>query len=235
MLTADMPNKLASHVETSKLPKIDLPAEYRYASLPLCVIDAVFSIGVKYGTTQATVDRFCKHTGWQKFATSRKERGGGPHSISDLISILGQKTDDETAGDIFENRQRTSSKAGILKSSAVRLYSEVLSDSGIQTFMDLSPVKLELAEAGVLSLPGQSSGISFDYFRMLAGDDNLVKPDRMVQRYVANALNLDRAPTPRLTSILVRLAARELSRRGHYWTPLQLDYSVWTHQRTVTD
>lgn len=235
MLTADMPNKLANHVEISKLPKTDLPAEYSYASLPLCVIDAVFSIGVRYGTTQATVDRFCKHTGWQKFATSRKDRGRGSHSMSDLISILGQKTDDETAGDIFVNRQRTSSKAGILKSSAVRLFAEALRDSGIQTFMDISPEKLELAEAGVLSLPGQSSGISFDYFRMLAGDDNLVKPDRMVQRYVANALKLDRTPTPRLASVLVRLAARELSRHGRCWTPLQLDYAIWTHQRTVTD
>ncbi len=32
---------------------------YSYYSLPLCVIDAVFSIGVRYSSTEATVRRFC--------------------------------------------------------------------------------------------------------------------------------------------------------------------------------
>ena len=65
---------------------------------------------------------------------------------------------------------------------------------------------------------------------MLAGDDNLIKPDRMVQRYVGHALGLKAIPQPRQAAILVRLAAKELLRRGHQWTPLSLDHGIWKHQ-----
>ena len=33
--------------------------EYYYQSLPLCIIDAVFSIGIKYQTTQSVVQKYC--------------------------------------------------------------------------------------------------------------------------------------------------------------------------------
>ena len=36
-----------------------LGKEYEYHSLPLCVIDAVFSIGVRYRNTQKAVDAWC--------------------------------------------------------------------------------------------------------------------------------------------------------------------------------
>lgn len=38
-----------------------LPCEYYYSSVPLCVIDAVFSIGVRYGRVRAVVKRYCDH------------------------------------------------------------------------------------------------------------------------------------------------------------------------------
>ena len=60
--------------------------------------------------------------------------------------------------------------------------------AGIDEFGDLNEHRLTTAEALVREIPGQISGISFDYFRMLAGDDTLIKPDRMVQRYIAKAL-----------------------------------------------
>ena len=57
-----------------------------------------------------------------------------------------------------------------------------------------------------------------------------IKPDRMVQRYVGKALSLDTVPQPRQTAILVRLAAKELRRRGFEWTPLSLDHAIWKNQ-----
>ena len=35
-------------------------AAYEYASLPQCVIDAVFSIGARYESTENVVKRFCE-------------------------------------------------------------------------------------------------------------------------------------------------------------------------------
>ena len=32
--------------------------EYYYQSLPLCIIDALFSIGIKYQTTQSVVQKY---------------------------------------------------------------------------------------------------------------------------------------------------------------------------------
>ncbi|KDB05124.1 hypothetical protein U879_03135 [Defluviimonas sp. 20V17] len=222
---------LADHVEEIGLVPVGVSEEYRYASLPLCVIDAVFSISVKYTSTQATVARFCDKSAWPQFAASRDERGAGSHSLSDLLDLYDGVTSETAAETLFGNRQRTSTTSGILKAEAVKLFAEALLRCEIERFTDITPNRLELAEAIILGLPGQGSGIAFDYFRMLAGDDDIIKPDRMIQRFVARALGMATEPGPRQAAILVRLAARELTRRGHHWTPLNLDHAIWQHQR----
>lgn len=222
---------LADHIEEIGLEPVGVSQEYRYASLPLCVIDAVFSIGVKYTSTQAAVARFSDKTGWPRFATLRENRGAGTHSLSDLLALYDGLTSEAAAQVLFGNRQRTSTTSGILKAGAVRLFAEALFQCEIDTFADITADRLELAEAIILGLPGQGSGIAFDYFRMLAGDDDLIKPDRMIQRFVACALGVEKEPEPRQAAVLVRLAARELTQRGHCWTPLSLDYAIWRYQR----
>ena len=48
LISASPVSKLADHIEQAGLEASTLAEEYRYASLPLCVVDAVFSIGVRY-------------------------------------------------------------------------------------------------------------------------------------------------------------------------------------------
>jgi hypothetical protein len=223
--------RLADYIEAIRLVPAEDTEAYRYASLPLCVIDAVFSIGVTYDSTVATVGRVCDRLGWPRLATSRAGRGAGTQGLTDLLGAHEGLTAEEVAEQIYGNRQRTSTKSGILKAEAVRLFARALQTAGIDSFADITPDRMELAEALVLGLPGQGSGIAFDYFRMLAGDDSFIKPDRMVLRFVATALDLPTEPNPRLSSVLVRLAARELARRGHDWTPRTLDYAIWVRQR----
>jgi hypothetical protein len=225
--------QLADQIEKVGLEIPVLADEYRYASLPLCVIDAVFSIGVRYTSTQRVVKSFCEHTGWPRYATSRDGRGEGTNGVTELVAIFDKFSCEYMAQSIFGNRQRTSSRSGILKSEAVHLYGQALAKAGIDCFTDFDQERREFAEAMILGLPGQSSGIAFDYFMMLAGDDNLVKPDRMVQRFVGHALSLPAVPQPRQAAILVRLAANELLRRGQQWTPLSLDHAIWKHQRSI--
>lgn len=230
LVSASPVSKLADHIEQTGLKLPTLADEYRYASLPLCVVDAVFSIGVRYTSTQKVVANLCDYTGWSRFATSRDTRESGDRGIADLIITFDNVGVEGMAERVFRNRQRTSSRSGILKAEAVILFCRALSDAGINTFSDFDQDRREYAEAIILGLPGQSSGIAFDYFMMLAGDDNLIKPDRMVQRYVRHALGLNTIPQPRQAAILVRLAAKELLRRGHQWTPLCLDHAIWKHQ-----
>lgn len=228
-------SRLADHIEQTGLDAPVLAEEYRYASLPICVVDAVFSIGVRYTSTQKVVGNLCAHTGWTRFAASRDSRSKGQHGIPDLISIFLEIGTDGMAERVFQNRQRTSSRSGILKSEAVLLFCQALTDAGISHFTDFDYERRAYAEAIILGLPGQSSGIAFDYFMMLSGDDNLIKPDRMVQRYVRNALSLTASPQPRQAAILVQLAAKELRRRGLPWTPLSLDSAIWRYQSEIRE
>ena len=66
---------------------------------------------------------------------------------------------------------------------------------------------------------------------MLAGDDEVIKPDRMVQRFVARALDLaEKDMTIESTIELVQLAVKELARRKLNWSPRRLDYAIWAKE-----
>lgn len=87
------------------------------------------------------------------------------------------------------------------------------------------------AEAIIRSIPGQRSGISFDYFRMLAGDDGRIKPDRMVQRFIAKALGITPEQVgPEQARALLQGAVQELNKRGDTWSPRRLDYVIWLRE-----
>ena len=90
MGSASPVKKLADHIERTGLEIPILPDEYRYASLPICVVDAVFSIGVRYISTQRVVKNFCGSVGWTRFAASRSDRGKGEHTLRDLIDIFAE-------------------------------------------------------------------------------------------------------------------------------------------------
>lgn len=180
----------------SKLPLQDaaLGDEHEYSSLPLCVIDAVFSIGVKYASTKLVPPRWAaaQTPPWPVY------RGAAAieHSISDFLDVAGRFTSEELASNVFKNNQRTSSTNGILKAQAVMQFAAALRKAGIERFADCEDnTKLELAETLVRQVKGHNSGISFDYFRILVGHET-VKADRMVCRFVADAAGLDQiAPT----------------------------------------
>jgi hypothetical protein len=189
--------KCVANAARTKLPLGDAAFgdQHEYASLPLCIIDAVFSIGVKYASTKLVPPRWAEA---QIPAWPIYRRGAIiEHSISDFLKALDSLPSDRLAASVFKNRQRTSSKNGILKAEAVRQFAMALRDSGVERFSDCKGVAtLEAAEALVRqTIKGQRSGMSFDYFRILVGQET-VKADRMVCRFVACAAGLDHvAPT----------------------------------------
>ena len=225
--------QLADYIIETGLQPLPLPEEFFYASLPLCVIDAVFSIGVTYTSTANTVTRFCERQGWTKSLAPDAPRSTGEHTISEFLALFDGLTPEQMAGALFGNRQRTSTRSGILKSEAVHQFAAVLKENGIEDFCDMTENRLTTIEKLVRDIPGQSSGISFDYFRMLAGNDNLIKPDRMVQRYIAKAANMrpDRV-TPEFARSVLQNTITKLAERGIAWTPRQLDYAIWARERT---
>jgi len=216
-------------IGSDKLANGELGVEYTYASLPLCVIDAVFSIGVRYeGTTRPTVLRFCASRGWEPYSELRRE---GYHSIAEFIGILNGLSDQALAEQVFNNRQRTSSRNGILKAKAVKLFADALLRAGINNFTDLEDEeKCAVAERIVQGIAGQKSGISFKYFRMLAGDDDHVKGDRQIISFVSNALG--RQVSSQEAETLVKAASRVLRIRHQRLVPRLLDYLIWDYMRS---
>lgn len=222
---------LTEYIESIGLEPIDLPEEFYYPSLPLCIIDSVFSIGVRYASTQKTVKRFCESQDWNIGPT--ENRTMGEKSISDLLECFSGLSSDAAAKTLFGNRQRTSAISGILKAEAVQLFAKALLEAGIQDFPDLTSEHIAKAKATILTIRGQKSGISFDYFLMLAGDDNLIKPDRRVKNFIAKALGIAQNEVKDdQARILVQDAVKSLNKRGKSWSARRLDYAIWDKERT---
>ena len=207
-----------------------LGAEYFYQSLPLCVIDAVFSIGVRYINAQKAVASWCntQRPVWQLYRTDL----GPQHTISDFIRATGGLTGTDLMLKHFgNNRQRTSSRSGILKADAVIRFAQALRGAGIDGFPDIqNSARAERALQAVSLIPGQRSGLSFEYLLMLAGDNNRVKADRMVCRFVAEAAGRQDI-APDVAGAAVIAACDALSREFPNLTPRLLDHIIWSYQR----
>jgi hypothetical protein len=70
-------DNLVAHIRRNlgDLNTVHPDAVFHYASLPICVIDAVFSIGVRYASTERTVKEWCNRYGWDwERSSGTKER-----------------------------------------------------------------------------------------------------------------------------------------------------------------
>lgn len=204
--------------------------EFQYGSLPLCVIDTVFSIGVRYSSTEKVVERFCAY-----FDIPRLSKSGVP-AVSQQMSIGEFCASYESIGvegmarDVYRNWQRTSTRNGLLKSEAALRFGEVLYNHGVNYFQDVERILGEPTfEADIQAIPGQRSGISLRYFYMLAGSSEYIKPDRMVERFVRAAIGRTLGVSELHTILLA--VCKNLTEEYPRLTPRALDHVIWSYQR----
>jgi hypothetical protein len=225
---------VANHIERElKLNSAALAEEYFYRSLPLCVIDAVFSIGVRYSGTRRVVARYCEYTKQERIRPGETLRPiSEQESMSTFCDRPEQADPSMMAERVYGSRQRTSTKNGILKAEAAGRLVRTLRSRGIEYFQDV-PRVVDSArfEADIRSIPGQGSGISFQYFWMLAGSENFIKPDKMVLRFLQSALS--RPVAVREANPLMRGACAHLVGRYPQLSPRLFDHEVWKHQRAL--
>lgn len=232
---------LMRHIEV----RIDLrkvaamPSSY-WASMPLCIIDSVWSIRSNYEKTVCPlVRRFAKSNTpcWDGADHSTPPWDGSP-TVRDLVETIEGRLQNGAAYEaLFANRQRTSSRSGILKAEAVHRFASALLTSGINQPGDLrDSAKLKKAETLVKKIPGQGTGITFTYFLMLSGEGQFVKSDTHIRRFVSDALD-----TPWSNLVLADRAAGLLSEAARRFavnlpglTPAKLDHAVWADQRLRT-
>lgn len=212
---------------TFQIDDLSLSESFYYASLPLCVIDAVFSIGVKYTATKNVVQKYCQYFVLQEYdCESRVEHAD--HTISNLIENIRSVGVEKAANVIFQNRQRTSSRNGLLKAEAVLRFAEVLHKNGIDTFADIPAQGISpMVEAEIEKIPGQKSGLSYRYFCMLAGDDHYAKPDRHVIRFLKRSTG-KQFTISEAQSVLTEVADRLTIKHPNISVRL-LDHAIWDY------
>ncbi len=193
-----------------------------HASVGLALIDAVWSIGVRYQSVDNVIARYRE---------GRRAAGDDPEADrpADVRAFIEACGGAEAFAELVRNRQRTSTRNGILKAEAVLLEARILEDEGVAVAADVAGAgeeRLAHLRARWSTVAGQRSGVSWHAFAMLVGVVD-VKPDRMVRRYVAAALG-----RPRETAVgaeeareLVMAAAARLR-----VSPRALDYAIWAHQ-----
>ena len=212
---------------TLNLENAELSSSYYYDSLPQCVIDAVFSIGVKYTSTTNVVKSYCAYYGLRVHNRDHDQKGD-KHTISQLIDHITSTGVRKSADVIFQNHQRTSTRNGILKADAVLRFARVLQKYGVETLADMLSKGLPLqAEVEIMRIPGQKSGLSLRYLYMLSGDDSQSKPDLHVMRFLKEHTGQDYSIQQ--AQDLLAEAVEILREKYPQISVRLLDYSIWNY------
>jgi len=214
------------------LTNAKLSNEYFYQSLSLCVIDAVYSLGARYESTRHVVIKYCNYFNLQRI---RKDKNNLPKKetqepIENFLEKMQRLGVEKFAKEIFQNRQRTSTKNGILKAEAVLKFATVLKKYNINYLQDVPAViSNSNFDKNIRKIPGQRSGKSLKYFFMLSGSDDFVKPDRMILGFLKDTLQKNVLPEE--AQYLLCEASKKLKPKYPNITPKVLDYTIWNYQR----
>jgi hypothetical protein len=216
------------------LPGLAQPIDYtefRYASLPLCVLDAIFSINARWESVSAAVGRYAAHYGLPLTYLPGMMPGANKQAtVDDLIGHISSIGPDRFAKEVMRNRMRTSTRGGILKAEAVLHFAQVLKAHGIQVIQDMSQRLSDPGlEADLRTVHGQGSGVAVRYFLMLAGAHNLIKPDRMIIAYLSRTLG--RRVDAGQAQAVLEAAAEALKTEYPAITPQLIDAAIWTYER----
>ncbi len=189
------------------------------------MIDAIWSVGTRYAITTGVINRYI---------AQRRLTGGDAtgDDLTDLLTLYDHLGGIDAFIDHIGTRNRVSTQPdATLKGAAVQQAATALLGLGINTaaqFRASDATDLEdQARTAWTAVPGQSSGVSWRYLRMLLGLPD-VKPDRMVIRFIASALGIAERTLERERAVQLVCAAAE--RLGV--EPPALDHAIWTWQTT---
>lgn len=208
------------------------PRQRRWVSLALCVADAVWSIGAHYDNVVTPLVRNLA----KKFGVTEPTVPGSQPFTTDplpLKQLAALSVDELTA---LTNHQRTSTRGGILKSDATLRHCNVFLDHAVNSLDDIPGLfadaeRFAAVDKALRSIPGEGGhGIRRNYLWMVVGQDDLIKPDRMVLRWFSRqGVNVDPAGARDAIAALVPLVSAGL---GHAVTPWEIDHAMWQSARS---
>lgn len=213
---------------------ITLPNEYRYRHLSLALIDAIYSIGVRYEGVRATVLRYADSQGLAPYHDSFETRPpiADQEPLSHLIQQYESRGIESMMTGVYQNRQRTSSRSGIPKAEAILQAAQLLRTYSVNYFQDIPRVADDKSfESRFRNIPGQGSGISLSYFWMLTGSDDMIKPDRHIMTCLMDVTGLTTLTATETIHLLQDVTAR-FQTQYPLLTARALDYIIWECMRS---
>lgn len=159
---------------------------YDYQSLPVCLIDCVYSLRTKYyNVTIPIVDRYAA-------AYMNGNRNDPGDTISQFLQHIGEIGGPQAFADkIAKNHQKLGGKAGIPKELVCFNLAQYLSYLHIETIDDFRNFESqELLEIVIRAVKGLGDA-GTNYLFMLAGDANRCKPDVHIHHCIKDACGSD--------------------------------------------
>lgn len=193
---------------------------YRYASLPVCIIDCVYSLRAPYySVTLPIVDRYAnRYMGGDRYAPGdtltaflrQIDVSGGPRAFADSV---------------LKNRQKLGGKRSIPKENVCYQLARYLRYLHIDTLEDFRNYECpELLDIVIRSVNGLGNA-GTNYLFMLAGDENRCKPDVHIHRCICDSCGEDVSDEECQTILTEAVSIL----RGTYpsLTVRQLDSIIW--------
>lgn len=211
------------------------PRERRWTSLSFCVVDAVWSIGANYDNVVVPLvrEKLAAELGITEPTIPASEPlPTDPLPLSKLEVLTVDSLTDMT------NRQRTSTRGGVLKAEAVLLHIAVFREHKVDTLQDAMALisdaeRFAKVDDALRLIPGEGGfGVRRNYLWMLIGQDDLIKPDRMVLRWLGRqGVKTDPAGARDIIAAVVPLVSARLNRTVTAW---EIDHALWLAGRKKT-
>lgn len=157
-----------------------------YQSLPVCIIDCVYSLRAKYySVTVPIVDRYVA-----------LYMDGNKMKCGDTVSMLIQRIEEiggpkVFADEVIRNHQKLGGKNNIPKEEVCYQLAKSLQNLHIDTLEDFRNFESpELLETVIRSVKGMGDA-GVNYLFMLAGDPNRCKPDVHIHQCVKDSCGCD--------------------------------------------
>lgn len=207
------------------------PRERRWVSLSLCIADAVWSIGAHYDNVVVPLVRKLAVNFGVDQPTFPMSEPIGPDPLP--VAVLAGLSIEELIP--LTNRQNTSTRGGIRKADAVLRHIHVFQAHGVGDLANAIALFGDEARFGAVNadlrkIPGEGvHAVRRDYLWMLIGQDDLIKPDRMVLRWFKHhAVTIDPVGARDLIAALVPAVSGRLKRPVTAW---EIDHALWNAGR----
>jgi hypothetical protein len=204
------------------------PRERRWTSLSFCIVDAVWSIGARYDSVVVPLvrEKFAAEFGVTEPTIAASEPlPADPLPLPKLEGLAVDSLTDMT------NRQRTSTRGGILKADAVLRHIAVFREHHVDSMQDALALfsdaeRFARVDDALRLIPGEGGyGVRRNYLWMLIGQDDLIKPDRMVLRWLGRqGVKTDPAGARDIITAIVPLVSARLNRTVTAW---EIDHALW--------